>query len=81
MAFIVFSKGHEANRKGLETGPNGWSELEGGMDKKRDSFNQRNEKQVTEYQKTLHAQITIFKLSTNSEIRLHHLQKHQMFFL
>lgn len=81
MAFIVFSKGHEANSKGLETGLNGWSELEGGVDKKRDSFNQRNEKQATEYQKTLHAQITIFKLSTNSEIRLHHLQKHQMFFL
>lgn len=28
MASVVFSKGHKANSNGLETGPDGWSELE-----------------------------------------------------
>lgn len=30
MPFVVFSKGHKADSDGLETGPNAWSELEGG---------------------------------------------------
>lgn len=35
MASVVFSKGHKADSDGLETGPNGWSELEG-VDKNKD---------------------------------------------
>lgn len=35
MASVVFSKGHKADSNGLETGPNGWSELEGGVGKKK----------------------------------------------
>lgn len=29
MASVVFSKGHKADSDGLETGTNGWGELEG----------------------------------------------------
>lgn len=35
MASVVFSKGHKADSDGLETGPDGWSELQGGMNKNR----------------------------------------------
>lgn len=28
MAFVVFSEGHKANSEGLETRPDGWTELE-----------------------------------------------------
>ena len=36
MASVVFPKGYEADSDGLETGPDGWSELEGGTYKNRD---------------------------------------------
>lgn len=35
MALVVFSKGHKANSDGLETGSDGWSELERGMNRTR----------------------------------------------
>lgn len=49
MTFVVFSKSHKADSKGLETGTDGWSKLDGRMDKRR-VFNQRYSRQVTECQ-------------------------------
>lgn len=36
VASVVFSKGHEANGDALEERPDGWCELEGGRETKRD---------------------------------------------
>lgn len=45
MALVVFSKGHKADSDGLETGSDGWSELERGMNKTRDRLEILNHNQ------------------------------------
>lgn len=45
MALVVFSKGHKADSDGLETGSDGWSELERGMNKTRDRIEILNHNQ------------------------------------
>lgn len=35
MASVVFSEGHKSDSEGLETGPNGWSELQGAKEEKK----------------------------------------------